>query len=63
MDGIIVILRMNRYDELWHTRLAGRMGGRRDNETMASGRSVQRQRPSGHGIVLGGSWMLTWDTQ
>ena len=32
MDGIIVILRMNRYDELWRTRLAGRMGGRRDNE-------------------------------
>ena len=32
MDGIIAISRMNRYDEFCPKRLAGRMGGRRDDE-------------------------------
>ena len=32
MDGIIAISRMNRYDEFWRKRLAGRTEGRRDNE-------------------------------
>ena len=32
MDGIIAISRMNRYDELRRKQLAGRTGGRRDDE-------------------------------